>query len=171
VNQPRLPLRFNVGFLLNASIGTRRDIHFDFPSLQLANDLELSDFSGMARITRTPQGMLVQADFKGNVDAECVCCLAGFLQPIQIVFSELYAFKTNAITESGLILPEDSNLDLAPVVREYLLLEIPISPVCKPDCKGLCPVCGEDLNVRTCEHAALTGADQTSLESGNGGGY
>jgi uncharacterized protein len=170
VNQPRFPLRFNVGFLLNASIGTSRDIHFEYPSLRLANDLELSDFQGMVRITRTPQGMLVQAEFKGNIAAECVRCLAGFLQPIQTVFSELYAFKTKATTESGLILPEDSNIDLAPLAREYLLLEIPFSPVCKPDCKGLCPICGEDLNVRTCEHTAVTGADQNSLESGNGGG-
>jgi len=170
VNQPRFPLRFNVGFLLNASIGTSRDIHFDFPGLRLANDLELSDFRGAVRITRTPQGMLVQADFRGNVNAECVRCLAGFLQPIQTVFNELYAFKTNAITESSLILPEDNNIDLAPLAREYLLLEIPISPVCKPDCKGLCPVCGEDLNVRICEHVAMTGVEESSLRSENGGG-
>jgi uncharacterized protein len=170
VNQPRFPLRINVGFLLNASIGSSRDIHFEFPSLQLADDLELSDFTGVSRITRTPQGMLVQSDFRGNVNAECVRCLAGFLQPIQSVFSELYAFKTNAVTEAGLILPEDSNVDLAPLAREYLLLEIPISPLCKPDCKGLCAVCGEDLNVRICEHVALTAADQTSLGTENGGG-
>ncbi|MDR3577830.1 MAG: DUF177 domain-containing protein [Anaerolineaceae bacterium] len=170
MNQPRFPLRFNVGFLLNASIGTSRDIHFEFPGLKLANDLEMSDFNGMVRVTRTPQGMLVQAEFGGNVDAECVRCLAGFLQPIQSVFSELYAFKTNAVTESGLILPDDSNIDLAPLAREYLLLEIPISPLCKPDCKGLCMVCGEDLNVHICEHAALTGADQTNPGSENGGG-
>jgi len=162
VKQPRFPLRINVGFLLNASIGTSRDIHFEFPSLRLANDLELSDFSGMAKITRTPQGMLVQADFRGKVNAECVRCLAGFLQPIQSVFSELFAFKTNAVTEAGLILPEDSNIDLAPLAREYFLLEIPISPLCKPDCKGLCVVCGEDLNVCICEHAALIGANQAN---------
>jgi uncharacterized protein len=159
VKQPRYPLRINVGFLLNASIGTSRDIHFEFPVLRLANDLELSDFIGAVRITRTPQGMLVQSDFRGNVNAECVRCLAGFLQPIQSVFSELYAFKNNAVTESGLILPEDSNIDLAPLAREYLLLEIPISPLCRPDCKGLCAVCGEDLNVRICEHVLLNSTD------------
>ncbi|MDR3575081.1 MAG: DUF177 domain-containing protein [Anaerolineaceae bacterium] len=156
--------------MLNASIGTSRDIHFEFPNLRLANDLELSDFIGAVRITRTPQGMLVQSDFRGNVIAECVRCLAGFLQPIQSVFSELYAFKNKAVTESGLILPEDSNIDLAPLAREYLLLEIPISPLCKPDCKGLCAVCGEDLNVRICEHAALNSTDQIYPGMVNGGG-
>ena len=169
MNQPRFPLRINVGFLLNASIGTSRDIHFDYPNLRLASDLEMSDFSGTARITRTPQGMLVQAGFRGKVQVECVRCLADFLQPIEAMFSELYAFKTNAVTESGLILPEDSNIDLDPLAREYLLLEIPISPLCKPDCKGLCVVCGEDLNLRTCEHIA-TGADRNSPGFWNGGG-
>jgi uncharacterized protein len=51
-----------------------------------------------------------------------------------------------------LLLPEDSHIDLAPLIREFALLEIPISPICKPDCKGLCPVCGENLNETDCGH-------------------
>jgi len=51
-----------------------------------------------------------------------------------------------------LIMPEDGHIDIEPLVREYMVLEIPINPVCKPACKGLCPVCGEDLNQATCEH-------------------
>ena len=54
--------------------------------------------------------------------------------------------------ESGLILPEDGHIDLEPLIREYLTLEIPIQPLCKPDCKGLCVECGENLNERLCEH-------------------
>ena len=48
--------------------------------------------------------------------------------------------------------------DLGPVVREYLLLEMPISPQCKADCKGLCDVCGANLNLGTCEHHPETEA-------------
>jgi uncharacterized protein len=48
--------------------------------------------------------------------------------------------------ESGLVVPEDGNIDLEPIVYEYLLLEIPINPVCREDCKGLCDICGENLN-------------------------
>ncbi|NCP16799.1 DUF177 domain-containing protein, partial [bacterium] len=59
-----------------------------------------------------------------------------------------------SVTDSGLILPEDGYIDLEPLMREYALLEVPISPVCKPDCKGLCPVCGEDLNLVNCGHQA-----------------
>ncbi len=150
----RFPLRINVGFLLNTPIGTSRDIHFEFPSLNLAEDFSVSDFKGVVRLTRTPQGILVQMTVDTAVHAECVRCLTEFIQPLHTSFSELYAFKPNAVTESNLVLSEDSNINLAPLVREYLITEMPIKALCKEDCKGLCTVCGEDLNVRTCEHVS-----------------
>jgi uncharacterized protein len=67
-------------------------------------------------------------------------------------FAELYASSQRHVTESGLILPEDGHIDLEPLAREYLILEVPINPTCKPDCKGLCPVCGENLNEQDCGH-------------------
>jgi uncharacterized protein len=56
------------------------------------------------------------------------------------------------MTESGLLVPDEGQINLEPLMREYALLEFPISPVCKPDCKGLCPVCGENLNQTDCVH-------------------
>lgn len=67
-------------------------------------------------------------------------------------FTDLYAFNNRSTTESDLILPDDANIDLEPLVREYFLIEMPISPVCMSDCKGLCTECGADLNLSTCEH-------------------
>ncbi len=150
--QPRYPLRINVGFLINQPIGTNRDIHFDFPSLSLPPDFDTTDFQGVVRISRTPQGLLFQAEFGAKKREECVRCLTHFWQPLHGEFDELYAFNYRTITESELLLPEDANVDLAPLVREFLLLDLPINPVCKPDCKGLCPECGADLNVSPCEH-------------------
>jgi uncharacterized protein len=162
VSQPRYPLRINVGFLINQPIGTSRDIHFDFPSVSLPPDFDTIDFQGVVRINRTPQGLLFQGEFNAKEREQCVRCLTHFWQPLHGEFEELYAFnpakfsgtyggdKTD--TESVSILPEDANVDLAPMAREFLLLDVPISPVCKPDCKGLCPECGADLNVSPCEH-------------------
>lgn len=148
----RFPLRFNVGFLLNQPIGTSRDIHFEFPSLNLAEDFSVSDFKSLVRVTRTPQGILVQMNVEASVHIECVRCLTEYVQPLQTSFSDLYAFKPTAVTDSNLILPDDSNINLAPLVREYLITELPIKSLCREDCKGLCTVCGENLNVSTCEH-------------------
>jgi len=38
------------------------------------------------------------------------------------------------------------------LLREYLVLDIPSRPLCRPECKGLCPECGNNLNESTCEH-------------------
>ena len=69
----------------------------------------------------------------------------------------MYAFNDKSVSDSGLIVPENAQIDLQPLIRDYALLEIPISPTCKPDCKGLCPVCGQDLNMRDCGHRSDAG--------------
>jgi uncharacterized protein len=152
VSNPRKPLRLNVGFIINAQIGFSRDFDFDLPLLKAGEDLTLADFRGLVKITRTPQGLLVQGNFSGNAKQECVRCLSEYDHPLTWEFLELYAFDRKSVTESGLIVPEDAHIDLQPLVREFALLEFPIKPLCKPDCKGLCVTCGENLNERDCGH-------------------
>jgi len=50
------------------------------------------------------------------------------------------------------LVPESGKIDLAPLIREEMLLAMPISPICRSDCQGLCPVCGENLNRVHCNH-------------------
>lgn len=145
------PLRLNVGFLVNQPIGTSRDFNFDFPDIRLG-DLELTQFSGITHISRTPQGLLVQGDFEALTSLECVRCLETYQQVLKWEFTDLYAFNERSVSESGLILPEDSHIDLEPLLRDCALLEIPINPICDVGCKGLCPVCGENMNKHTCGH-------------------
>lgn len=154
VNQTRHLLRLNVGFIIGQPIGYSRDFDFDFPQLHLSPDLDLYDFKGVVRMGRTQQGLVLQAHFDCVIKTDCVRCLDEAEIPLKTQFDELYAFTTKSVSESGLILPEDGHIDLEPLIREYLTLEIPIQPLCKPDCKGLCAECGENLNVRLCEHQA-----------------
>jgi len=154
VTSQRYPLKLNVGFFFNLPIGSYRDIHFDFPELHLPPDLDVTRFSGTVRISRTPQGLLCEGTFTALRTSDCVRCLEPFDQSLKTEFSEVYAFKSHNFTESGLFVPEDGNIDLSPVIREYLMLDLPIKPLCKPDCLGLCVVCGENLNLSTCEHQA-----------------
>jgi uncharacterized protein len=152
VSDPHSPLRLNVGFVIAQSAGFSRDFPFDLPQLNIPPDLHLSSLAGVVRATRTPQGILMQASFQAMINLECVRCLLEFQQTLNIEFTELYAFSQRYATDSGLIMPETGIIDLTPVLREYVLLEIPISPLCRPDCKGLCPVCGSNLNESTCQH-------------------
>lgn len=155
MSQPPHLLRLNVGFIANQPIGYNRDFDFDCPTLTLNPDFSLVQFHGTANISRTPQGLLVQADFTADTPVECVRCLETFDQALQTHFDDLYAFNINQASESGLLYPEDGNIDLEPLVRDYLILEIPIGPICQPACKGLCAECGANLNRATCEHATL----------------
>jgi uncharacterized protein len=152
-------LRLNVGFLINAPVGDSRDFQFDIPHIHFEPDLDLNNLSGTAKITRTAQGLLVQTKMRATLPAECVRCLQDFIQQLNAQFTELYAFSRNSVTESGLLLPDDAHIDLSPLVREYMLLEIPISPTCSPDCQGLCPVCGANLNETPHNH------DDESIDS------
>ncbi len=152
VANPRRPLRLNIGFLIKSPIGTSRDFNFDYEKIQLEDDLVLRNFTGRARFDRTPQGLVLQANFAGSLRLECVRCLEAFEQPLKWSLTELYAFDKRSVTDLNLLVPEDGQIDLELLVREYALLEIPIKPICKPDCKGLCPVCGENLNLADCGH-------------------
>jgi uncharacterized protein len=145
-------LRLNVGFIIHENIGYSREFLFDVQNLHLPPDLELKHLSGMVRVSRTPQGLPIQVKMRAAVHCSCVRCLADFLQPLDVDFTELYAFTPRSATDSDLIVPEDGHIDLAPLVREYMLLDIPMKPLCRPDCKGLCPVCGQNLNDSTCQH-------------------
>jgi len=152
VTNLRRPLRLNVGFLIKSPIGTRRDFNFDYEEMHLGDDLTLVNFIGSVGFDRTQQGLLLQGGFGAAVDLECVRCLETFSHTLKWSFSDMYAFDKRNITDSGLLVPEDAQIDLEPLLREYALLEFPISPVCKPNCKGLCPVCGENLNQTNCGH-------------------
>ncbi len=151
------PLRLNVGFVVAQSAGFSRDFPFELQQINIPPDLQIDNLNGSIRATRTPQGILLQADLQGEVTLECVRCLTDFQQSLQIEVTELYAFSQRYVTDSGLLMPETGIIDLAPVLREYILLEIPISPLCRPDCKGLCPICGNNLNESQCNHADEVG--------------
>jgi uncharacterized protein len=152
VSDPHSPLRLNVGFVVAQSAGFSRDFPFALPQINIPPDLRINGVNGSIRATRTPQGILLQVILQAQTLLECVRCLTVFQQSLNVAFTELYAFSQRYITDSGLLMPETGIIDLAPVLREYVLLEIPISPLCRVDCKGLCLICGNNLNESTCNH-------------------
>ena len=157
MSNARKPLRLNVGFLIHEEVGYSHDFPFAIQRILLGPDLELWDLDGLLNVARTAQGLLFTGGFSAHTGLECVRCLRPFDQKLNWSLTEMYAFNEKSVSDSGLIVPEDAQIDLQPLIREYALLEIPIGPTCRPDCKGLCPVCGQDLNVRDCGHRSDTG--------------
>jgi uncharacterized protein len=148
---PNKPFRLNVGFIIHEETGYQQEIPFDLEKVKI-EDLVLHNLVGTAIIGRTPQGLVVQGRFSAETTLECVRCLKEFVQPLTFEFTELYAFQKKDMSESELLVPDDAHIDLAVLIREYALLEIPIRPLHDPECKGLCIECGQDLNIKDCGH-------------------
>ncbi len=101
---------------------------------------------------------------RGHVAADlllaCSRCLRDVHEHVETVLDEPFSLRPAVDRSQGELHEEDfvnrvgpdQMLDVSDVVREHLQLAVPMAPLCRPDCKGLCPVCGANWNERTCEH-------------------
>ena len=144
--------RLNVGFIVHQSVGYSRNFPIEIDEISTTDDLDFYDLQGTVTVSRTTEGLLLQFKGRAHIETECVLCLESFDQPLMLDFIEMFTFPSHADESTELILPDDLNIDLFPLIREYLYLDIPINPTCQPNCKGLCPICGENLNEKTCNH-------------------
>jgi uncharacterized protein len=138
--------------MLHQTVGYNRTFEFDHPSVQVSDDLDVSDMRGELRLTRTAQGLYATGGLRATTRAECVRCLTPFDQNLTITFDDLFVYPPGKATEPLLAVPETGLLDLSPLAREYMLLDVPLRPLCRPDCRGLCPECGANRNETDCSH-------------------
>ena len=142
-------LKLQVGFLLSETAGYSRDTDFDVPSLRVADDLMLDHLGGSLHLSRTTRGILVQGKFEVDFKSECSRCLEEADVHLAIPIEELFVYPPEP--GADLIVPETGLLDLVPLLREEIILTTPIGTLCRPDCAGLCPDCGHNLNEGPCD--------------------
>lgn len=152
MNKSDRVFRINVGFLINQPIGYDREIPFELPQFSLDESLYVNHFNGTLNLNRTQNGLRVRGDFNAVANATCGRCLEDFTLKLNSQFEEIFSFENKQLSEDESLIPEDGNVDFEPYIRDYMMLEIPINPVCKDDCRGLCDICGENLNKRDCGH-------------------
>ena len=140
-----------VGFIAHEEVGYSREFDFEFSHLKFDQDLEIENLSGEIVASRNSDGVLTVGDFRATTNATCGRCLEALKQPLEIQFSEQFTLPNHADKDTELMLPHNGKIDFAPILREYLLLEIPINPHCRQDCQGLCPVCGVNRNEEHCD--------------------
>lgn len=152
-------LKFNVAQLLRDEVGARRDHTFTEQALPLDEESTLRALQGNVRFTRTPSGVLVDVNATADVEMPCIRCLAPSSQHISLLFRDEFHAQVEVTTGFRLPTPDEEDpffitenhlVDLGEAIREYALLELPMQPLCKPDCLGLCSTCGADLNNETC---------------------
>jgi uncharacterized protein len=143
-------LQFNVAQLLREHVGaTRRYILEPQPPVH----------RGSVEFIRTPDGVLVRFDGEAILDANCSRCLAAFGYPVQVAFEEIFVQQVDVVTGAKLPPREDPDsflidlshtIDITEAVRQYSEMAAAMQPLCRPDCPGICPECGTDLNLGDC---------------------
>jgi uncharacterized protein len=92
------------------------------------------------------EGVYVSGRVSGALAGECGRCLRVIDDTIEVTIAELYAYRNSTTDETaeedevGRL--RDDLIDLEPVVRDAVVLALPVNPVCRADCPGLCPDCG-----------------------------
>jgi uncharacterized protein len=94
------------------------------------------------------EGIVVHGRVGGTFSMRCARCLKEFDRAFDVALEELYAREPGPEDDYAITL--ELTLDPEPMVRDAVVLEMPFSPLCRPDCLGLCPVCGGDRNLGEC---------------------
>ncbi len=145
---PRV-LKINVGFLLAQSAGYQRETELDLPCVRVSDDVDLDFLRGMLCLSRNSRRILVQGTLHTQIVTECGRCVKPLYYPVELSLEELFSSPPSADTVYAV--DEAGNLDLAPLLREEAILAVPMGVFCGPDCAGLCPKCGQNLNEAQCD--------------------
>lgn len=151
---------------LKRSPGENIHLELESPLPALEVDGEKVSFEGPARasldISNTGKGLLVEGQVGGRLKVNCARCLEPFLLPVETFFSETYypegSEEVNQEEREEWIPFSGDILDITSEVLKSILMGLPMKLVCQPDCRGLCPRCGQNLNIAPC------GCDREDLD-------
>ena len=142
-------LHFNFGFLLSANPGESRRVEMDYPAVRL-EELHLEPLTGYFKASRTARGIFLRGKLISFAEAECARCNTHFLHPIELYLDDHY-YLPEVAPLGEYVIDETGRLDLGPLVRELAITAVPMQPICKTDCQGLCIECGTNLNETNCD--------------------
>ncbi len=159
-------LTFDVSDLIRAEEGQSREFH-----LEVSEDFDPKDFTLKSDIStdvifmKTEHGISVQLEnFTYDINTSCCRCLKVYVQKMAIPeANRIFLFlRPKDITDIEDIYTTDlkrMEVDLRNMFRQEILLHFDAFPVCSPSCRGLCPVCGKDLNKAKCGHNPVEQVD------------
>jgi uncharacterized protein len=153
-------MQVNVAQLLKESIGSTRSYDVDEPiDLDITGDEGGGVVTGKVTLTHTNRGILATGTFETEIQIDCSRCLCRFRCPLRFEIQDEYFPLVDIFTGVPLPAPEEPDaftideqhiLDLTEALRQGILLSLPMKPLCREDCAGLCPQCGQNLNEAAC---------------------
>ena len=168
-------MEFNLSQLLKEAIGATRRFEVD-EELTLMESPLSGRVVGDVEFLRTDRGIWVTAILDSKVSCTCSRCLEECEQILHMRLEEEFLLQIDVSTGSKVKKPEDAEeylfigvdhvLDLTEAVRQYAELGIPIKPLCREECAGICLECGTNLNDApcTCYNAPREGRWSALLE-------
>ncbi len=163
-NQPRSPFIVDVrelgrrpGSLLpvHRTVLAPRGVGLDVIGVQAGDELTLD-----LRMESVVEGVLVSGTVSGQVVGECSRCLDPIQDTVSVDVVELFAYPDSATSETT---DEDEvsrltgdTIDLEPLVRDEVVLALPVAPLCRADCAGLCVDCGQRWDDLPAGHSHAT---------------
>lgn len=116
-------------------------------------------FTGSLTVTNTGRLLLVEGQFAGEVELPCSRCAEPYVTRVDAAISEQFSIlgplaapedETIEMEEPEAAAYKDKQLDLTELLRQQMLISLPMRPLCREDCRGLCPHCGANLNTEQC---------------------
>jgi uncharacterized protein len=119
-----------------------------------------------AHVRKMNQKVFISGRIEAHIEMYCARCLKSHEESLENTFEAVYLPQPDIQKKEEEIELDEADLDvsyytgdsiaLEEVLREQLLLLLPLKPLCKPDCAGLCPSCGQDLNEGSCDCETTT---------------
>lgn len=106
--------------------------------------------TGNVVIRSGEEGIWLEGELEAILRLRCARCLKDFDYPIHTTFEVNLIFDGPGRDQGEAYVIENDELDLEPIIAEQIMFALPLSPLCREDCKGLCPRCGADLNQGEC---------------------
>lgn len=135
--------------------GTYRDVRLFEPLPGVRTALaRLSDDPVRAelRLESVVEGVLLTGPVEGRVVAQCARCLKDLSTTVTPELCELFVTPGHEVPDDEDAYDvQGTDVDLEPALRDALALSLPLNPLCRDDCKGLCATCGTDLNAGACD--------------------
>ncbi|MCS7281803.1 MAG: DUF177 domain-containing protein [Anaerolineae bacterium] len=142
-------LQLNLSPLIGARPGERLTFILDEGPQQI-EDVSVDFLRGSIQFTRVHGGILVEAWVDTRVNVECVRCLETFPYETTLEIEEVIGISSKPRPGISYHLTDEGWFDPLPLLREQILVNIPMKPLCRPDCRGICPECGANLNLEPC---------------------
>jgi len=152
-------MQINVAQLLKETTGATRS--YDIDGTISSDDGQECQVQGKVNLTRAARGIFVKGSFTCQIELTCGRCLDPFSHSSVFDAEEMFYPSIDILSGLPVVLPdEDASssftidehhiLDMSEMIRQYNLLAIPMKPLCRVDCAGLCPECGANLNENKC---------------------